>query len=108
MRVGTKFIDKSAFEASIRHLFLEPDAVVYGDESASMTYLRFAEALDGEIARSPGGTLAAVSGGTAISLFLARRSGADGFALWQSLRLPMAFVLDRERWAIEATLVLPD
>ncbi len=102
-RRTTKFADKAAFEAAIKSLFERPGEVVYGEESTDMTYARFAAAIDtasaGEI-----GTLVVVTGGTALSIFLSRRSGVDAFQTWKSLRLPMAFVLDRTGWRIERTL----
>ena len=88
-RRTTKFTDIATFEAAIRDLFERPSEIVYGEESADMTHARFSAAL---------GTVAeptiAVSGGTAISIFLSRRTGVDAFVTWKRLRLPMAFVLD--------------
>ena len=102
-RRNTKFADKTVFEAAIKNLFERRDEIVYGEESADMTYARFAAAIDKALA-GEGGTLVAVTGGTALSIFLSRRSGMDAFQTWKSLRLPMAFVLDRTSWRIERTL----
>ncbi|HXC55238.1 MAG TPA: histidine phosphatase family protein [Rhizomicrobium sp.] len=99
-RRTTKFTDKAAFEAAIRALFARPGEIVYGEESANMTYARLAATLDSALVHEAG-TVAAVTGGTALSIFLARRTGAEAFTLWQGLRLPMAFVLARGTWAIE-------
>ncbi len=100
-RRTAKFADKDAFEAAIKSLFERPHETVYGEESANQTYDRFSVALDGTLAARPQDTVIAVSGGTAICIFLARRSGIDAFATWKRLRLPMAFVLDPENWKIE-------
>ncbi len=99
----TKFGDKAVFEAAIRNLFERPGEIVYGEESADMTYARFAAATDDAL-EGETGTLVAVTGGTALSIFLSRRAGVDAFQTWKSLRLPMAFVLDRTSWRIERTL----
>lgn len=99
-RRTTKFGDKVAFEAAIKTLFERPGEIVYGEESADMTYARFAACLDEALAREPAPVIA-VSGGTAISIFLSRRAGVDAFSTWKGLRLPMAFVLDRASWAID-------
>ena len=48
--------------------------------------------------------MVAVSGGTAISLFLARRLTIDPFAFWKALRPPQAFVIATADWRLEATL----
>jgi len=102
-RRTTKFADKAVFEAAIKSLFERPGEVVYGEESADMTYARFAAAIDGALA-SESGTLVAVTGGTALSIFLSRRSGVEAFEIWKSLHLPMAFVLNRANWRIERTI----
>jgi broad specificity phosphatase PhoE len=102
-RRTTKFGEKTAFEAAIRSLFERPDEIVYGEESADMTYARFAAAIDAALADERG-TLLAVSGGTAISIFLSRRAGVDAFETWKTLKLPMAVVLDRRTWNIERTV----
>jgi broad specificity phosphatase PhoE len=103
-RRSAKFGDKAVFEAAIKSLFERPHETVYGEESADQTYARFAAALDGELAARKGETIVAVSGGTAICIFLARRSGIDAFATWKTLRLPMAFVLDSASWQIESVI----
>ena len=102
-RRTTKFGDKAVFEAAIKSLFEQPDEIVYGEESAAMTYARFAAVIDAALA-SESGTLVAVTGGTALSIFLSRRSGVDAFETWKSLHLPMAFVLNRTDWRIERTI----
>ena len=95
-----KFGDKAKFEAAIKDLFERPGDIVYGEESADMTYARLAAAIDAALAGEKGAVVA-VTGGTALSIFLARRTGVDAFATWKPLRLPMAFVLDRTNWRIE-------
>ena len=100
-RRTTKFGDKAVFEAAIKKLFERPGEIVYGEESADMTYARFAAAIDGIV---ESGTVVAVTGGTALSIFLSRRSGVDAFETWKGLRLPMAFVLDRTSWRIARTI----
>ncbi len=99
-RRTTKFADKAVFEAAIGALFERPHEIVYGEESADMTYARFAAAIDDALVRESG-TLVAVTGGTALSIFLSRRADVDAFETWKALRLPMAFVLDRTSWRIE-------
>jgi broad specificity phosphatase PhoE len=92
-RRSSRFAAKEEFEAAVRRLFLEPREIVYGEESADMTYRRFAKALEQVRATDPSGPAIAVSGGTAICLYVARCTNSDGFALWQTLQMPMAFVL---------------
>ena len=103
-RRSTTFGDRAAFEAAIAGLFNRPHEVVYGDESADQTYDRFAAAIDGAAHTTGEGPLIAVSGGTAISIFVARRLGMDPFPFWKALRLPQAFVIDTTRWCLETTI----
>ena len=103
-RRSTAFGDRALFEAAIQALFARPSEVVFGEESADATYARFAAAVDGALAAAGGAPLIAVSGGTAISVFMARRLGIDPFAVWKTLRLPQAFVLSTAPWRVEAIL----
>ena len=103
-RRSTRFGDRGAFEASIQALFSRPDECVYGDESADATYSRFAMAIDPLLATSGDRPAVAVSGGTAISLFIARRTGIDPYPFWKALRLPQAFVLAADPWRLETTI----
>ncbi|MBV9542107.1 MAG: histidine phosphatase family protein [Alphaproteobacteria bacterium] len=102
-RTGKFVNDTAAFEATIQSLFERPGELVFGEETADQTYARFARTLDAELEKRAG-TVVAVSGGTAICLFLSRRSGVDAFMTWKTLRLPMAFALDRSTFAIKRTL----
>ena len=103
-RRSSSFGTKSDFEKSIRRLFDEPENLVYGDESANATYDRFSVALDNALGAYDGKTVVAVSGGTAISLFISRRSGTEAFPLWQSLRMPTAFVIEPTNWKVQEIL----
>jgi len=105
-RRSTSYVRRDQFEDSIRGLFAEPERVVYGDESGEGTYARFADAVDRALAGQGTAPVAAVSGGTAISLFVSRRSRIEPFALWKSLTTPTALIIDRETWAIEEILTL--
>ena len=103
-RRSTTFGDRAAFEASILALFSRPSERVYGDESADQTYARFSRAIDAALDATSGGALVAVSGGTAISIFMARTLGVDPFPFWKALRLPQAFALSASPWRLESTI----
>jgi broad specificity phosphatase PhoE len=83
-RRSSRYVAKEEFEAAIRRLFLEPGNIVYGEESADMTYTRFAGALDGARQAHGNATIVAVSGGTAICIYIARRANIEGFGLWKA------------------------
>jgi broad specificity phosphatase PhoE len=105
-RRSSRYLTKAEFEAAIRRLFLEPGAIAYGEESANMTCLRFASALDDALRANAGATTIAVSGGTAICLYIAHKANLDGFSLWETLRMPMAFALSGDASKIEEVLHL--
>ncbi len=103
-RRSTAHAKKEEFESAIRRFFDEPENLVYGEESANQTYERFSLALDGALRKQPDSSVVAVSGGTAISLFISRRSGVEPFPLWKNLRLPTAFVIGRGDWKVQEIL----
>lgn len=103
-RRSTTFGDQAAFEASIQALFNQPTEIVYGDESADQTHDRIAQSIDDALKAAGGASVIAVSGGTAISIYMARRLGIEPFPFWKTLRLPQAFVLSVAPWRLEATI----
>ncbi len=103
-RTRTRLMARDAFEASIEQLFLKPSALVFGDETADDAFARFAGALDPWRETCGAATTMAVSGGTVISLYVSRLTGADAFAFWRALRLPQAFVLSLEDRRLEAVI----
>jgi broad specificity phosphatase PhoE len=88
------------FEARVRELFRRPAERVYGEESADEALARFSTAVEGCLAEAPHHDLAVVAHGTVISLFVAVRSGLDGFDLWGRLGLPSFVVLETSGWAV--------
>jgi broad specificity phosphatase PhoE len=92
-RAGAPYMDGAAFRAAIRELFARPGERVFGEESADAAHARFGAAMDRAIARADASSIAVVSHGTVMALFIARRNGLDPFALWQSLGLPSCAVL---------------
>jgi broad specificity phosphatase PhoE len=67
---------------------MEPDRVVFGEESAAAALTRFSRAVEGL-----GDGAVVVSHGTVISLYVAAQTGRDAFELWQSLELPDLLVV---------------
>ncbi len=95
------FLAREKFAAHMRDLFAQPDAVVFGSESASAALARYAAAIDGLIAEEPGdGDVVIVSHGTVMSLFVAKRSHVDATELWASLGLPSYIALELPNYRI--------
>ena len=88
------------FEASIRRLFAEPSAVVFGEESADAAAARFETAVEALRSVYRGRRLCVVAHGTVISLHLERRYGVDGFTTWKRLGTPSYVVVDRRTRAV--------
>jgi broad specificity phosphatase PhoE len=77
-----------AFEAAVSRLFENPDALVFGEETANQALRRFAGAVERIIAAQPEGDIAIASHGTVISLFVADKTGLDPVSFWRELRQP--------------------
>jgi len=102
-RASARFTDRAEFETTIESLFRKPGEIVFGEESADAVFTRFSQSVD-QLLAAHAESVVAVSGGTAISLFVSRRSGVAAFPFWKSLKMPMALVLDRSSWALREIL----
>jgi len=91
-RPALPFGSRETFEARMASVFAQPAQPFFGGESADAARHRFAAALE----RHPMRPLLVASHGTVLSLYLSRRLALDPFALWKSLALPEAFVLDAD------------
>ncbi len=93
-RRGAPFLqDHAAFERQVVRLFARPDRLVFGRETADQAHRRFADAVLGLLGGHPNKTLAVVSHGTVISLFVSRSVGLEPVPFWQSLGMPAYVVL---------------
>jgi broad specificity phosphatase PhoE len=93
-RRAAGFLGRAEFAARMRDLFAQPDAVVFGSESASAALTRFAAAVDRVIKEDAGGDVVIVSHGTVISLFVSKRADVDPTNLWTTLGLPSYISLE--------------
>jgi broad specificity phosphatase PhoE len=92
-RENVPYLDRPNFEASIRRLFVEPDTLVFGLETATQAYTRFAGAVARTLAAHPAGDVALVTHGTVMTLYAERHAGVEPFAFWQALTMPDLVVL---------------
>lgn len=77
------WLERNELEQGIRGLFERPDEVVYGEECANAALARFEAAVEG--LPEPA---VVVTHGTVMSLYVAARTGRDGFEVWRGLELP--------------------
>jgi broad specificity phosphatase PhoE len=88
-RISVPFVEPDEFHRRVAELFARPDELVFGEETAKQALARFSAAVD-----ALHGTVVAVTHGTVISLYVAARTGADGFELWCRLGLPSLVVIE--------------
>ena len=93
-RRAAGFLGRAEFAARMRDLFAQPDAVVFGSESASAALTRFATVVDRVVNEDASGDIVIVGHGTVISLFVAKRAEVDPTNLWSTLGLPSYISLE--------------
>ncbi|MCI0398736.1 MAG: phosphoglycerate mutase family protein [Chloroflexi bacterium] len=99
-RANAPFLGREKFEAIVADFFARPDELVFGDETAAAARLRFTRAVQQALERTPAGTLAVVTHGTVLTLFVAAHNAVEPFPLWQQLDLPSFVVLSRPSLAL--------
>ena len=82
------FSSQVEFEAIVYEFYANPARLIFGNETADQAYIRFSAAVDGLLHSYPGETLAVVSHGTVMTLFVSRRCGIEPFPFWRSLQMP--------------------
>ncbi len=87
------FHDGEDFDNAVHSLFEKPNELVFGRETADEAHQRFSGALEGSLGGFDGRNLAVVAHGTVISLYVARMTGVDPYALWQRLKSPSYVVI---------------
>lgn len=85
--------DVNEFHQRVAAFFKQPDQLVFGLETADAAYSRFEGAIGEVLNRHPEQTVAVVTHGTVLSLFVSRKNHLDPFPLWRSLKLPAFVVL---------------
>jgi broad specificity phosphatase PhoE len=92
-RTGAPFGTQEDFERSARAFFENPGKLVWGNETAEQAGRRFSRAMDEILERYPDESVAVVTHGTVITLFVARYAEMEPFEFWKRLGLPSFCVL---------------
>ncbi len=71
----------------------QPEQLLYGEETFESAQSRFSDAVTRLINTHPNETIALISHGTILSLYLARRMNVPPFAIWSLLDMPAYAVL---------------
>jgi broad specificity phosphatase PhoE len=87
------YLGDAAFQATMARFFAEPDALIFGEETARQALHRFTLAIVGALASHPDGDVAVFTHGTVLSLFVAARNATDPMDFWKRLSLPAWVVL---------------
>jgi broad specificity phosphatase PhoE len=87
------WLSNPAFEQAVSAFFAQPNELVFGEETASQAGARFDAAVRDVLASHPAQTVAIVSHGTVITLFLAQHAGVAALPFWTRLDMPALVVL---------------
>ena len=108
-RRTANYLGDEAFQATMARFFAEPDALVFGEETAHQALVRFTAAVEAALARYPGGDIALFTHGTVMALFVAAHSDHEPMAFWYHLNLPAWAVFSIPDFTLgETQMRLPD
>ena len=92
-RSNTPWLSPKEFDRAIAVFFRLPTELVLGCETAWQASERFARTMAEVTSQYVGQNVAVFTHGTVLSLFVARATGLEPFALWKRLGLPSSVVL---------------
>jgi broad specificity phosphatase PhoE len=78
----------------MHEFFLKPGELVLGTETADQAHARFYRSVHAILKEHPDKTVAIVTHGTVISLFVSRLTGSSDFELWNMLGLPSFIAIE--------------
>jgi broad specificity phosphatase PhoE len=93
-RSNVPYLAHDEFQASVNEFFLKPNELVFGRETANEAHARFYRSLHSILNEHPNKTVAVVTHGTVISLFVSRLTGRADFEIWNMLGLPSFIAMD--------------
>jgi broad specificity phosphatase PhoE len=94
----------SEFISMVEVFFRKPDELVLGRETARQALDRFNSDLEDVIRQNPADSIAVVTHGTVLALFLAEKTNRPGFELWRQLGLPSFAVLELPDYRVVETV----
>lgn len=92
VRTGVPFRGSEWFGAQVQDFFARPDELVFGSETATQAHHRFSSAMNDLLGQYPEESLAVVTHGTVLTLYVSGIVGGAPFGFWKHLGLP-AFVV---------------
>lgn len=107
LRNQVEWTNADDFRAKVQDLFQRQDKVIFGEESALETVTRFSESVNAIVLKHPDQSVAIVSHGTVISLFVSSQNEIDAYSFWRSLEMPSLVILGRPKLKLESVISLP-
>ncbi|MGB1287108.1 MAG: histidine phosphatase family protein [Aggregatilineales bacterium] len=89
------------FRAAIQAAMQNPDDVVFGEETFTDATARFTNAVHRLIQQHPNETLALVTHGTVMSLFIAAHSQLQCYETWRFLEMPAYAIFDAQTLTLD-------
>jgi broad specificity phosphatase PhoE len=93
LRERAGWLSNQEFDQAVATFFAQPDALVFGEETASQASARFDTAVQTVLASHLGQNVAIVAHGTVITLFVANHTGLTPLPFWKRLGMPAIVVL---------------
>ncbi len=103
-RTNVGWISKEQFEVQVSEFFVRQDELIFGEETAVRACSRFNNTVRKLLLHQPEDTVAAVSHGTVMTLFVSNWNEVDPYQFWQSLEMPSVVVMSRQTFELEAVL----
>lgn len=103
-RPNVGWTDKEQFDFQVSEFFVRQDELVFGEETADQARSRIKNAVRNLLMHRSEDTVAAVSHGTVITLFVSSWNKVDPYQFWQSLEMPSVVVMSRHTFELEAVL----
>lgn len=96
------FLDAAAFKHQIARLLTEPETLVFGEETGQQAQQRFTQTVDQLRQQYPKDTLALVSHGTILTLFVSAFNPVDPISFWENLNLPDFLLINSTSYGLKS------
>ncbi len=100
LRADVQFGSREQFEQAVARFFAQPAQLVFGSETADQAHQRFAWAVNNVIETHPSKTVAIVTHGTVMTLYVSRAVRLKPFPFWIQLGLPAFVVLSLPEFSL--------
>ncbi|MGB3716022.1 MAG: histidine phosphatase family protein [Candidatus Promineifilaceae bacterium] len=103
-RINVGWTNEEQFEFQVSEFFARQDELVFGEETAVQARSRFNNAVRNLLLYHPEDTVAVVSHGSVMTLFVSSWNEVDPFQFWHSLEMPSVVTMSRQTFMLEAVL----